>query len=152
LDFNITDNLNSTAYYVKAYSYIFEDFDKCIYNFQKSMEYYKRINRQAVVDELIQEMEIVYILWDKEIDFISEFVKTLFKVKHQQKSVEELDRFINEETEAWIYYFKGFYSNDRVLIFSSFMKFRKKDDYFLSNLPKLELIKRGAKEEVINSL
>lgn len=152
LDIGITSNLNSTAHYVKAYSYIFEDFDKCVFHFKRSMEYYKSINRKSVVDELMQEMEIVYILWDKETEFTSELTKTLVEVKQQQKSPEELDRFINEETEPWINLFKGIYLDDMILLFSSFFKFHKKDDCFLSNFPKIELIKRGISEELFKSL
>lgn len=152
LDMDITDNLNSTAYYVKAYSYIFEDFDKCVLNFKKAMEYYNRINRQDVVNELTRELEIVYFVWEKQIEFTSKFVQTLVEVKNKNKSPEELDQFINDDTEAWVYYFKGMFMDDRALVFSSFMKFRKVEDYFLSNFPKMELIKKGISEDLVNSL
>jgi transcriptional regulator with XRE-family HTH domain len=152
IDVNLTSNLNATAYNVKAYSYLFENFEESIKNYKKSMEYYKRINRQAVVDEIQQEIELAYILWDHDMEFTSEYTRTLYEVKNKQTNVDVLDRFMSYEKEPWIHYFKGIATNDRTMMFASFMKFRKRDDFFLADFPKIELIKMGCNEEFINSL
>jgi transcriptional regulator with XRE-family HTH domain len=152
LDVDLTDNLNATAYNVKAYSYLFENFEECVKNYKKSMEYYERINRQSVVDEIKQEIDLAYILWGYETDFTSDYTRAIFEVKNKQTTPDILDRFMTEEREPWILYFKGMANNDRVSIFASFMKFRKRDDFFLADFPKIELIKMGVNEEFINGL
>jgi transcriptional regulator with XRE-family HTH domain len=152
LDINLTENLNATAYNVKAYSYLFENFEECIKNFKKSMEYYQRINRQAIVNEIQQEIELAYILWGSETDFTSDYTRALFEVKNNQINPNVLDRFITDEREPWVYYFKGMVNNDRPTMFASFMKFRKRDDFFLADFPKIELVKMGINDEFISSL
>lgn len=152
IDINLTDNLNSTAYNIKGYSYLFENFEECIKNYEKSMEYYKKLNRQMIVDEIQQEIELAYILWDYETNFSSDYTRTIFEVKNKQINPDALDSYMTEEREPWIHFFKGVASNDMPMVFASFMGFRKKDDYFLADFPKMELIKMGCNEEFINSL
>jgi transcriptional regulator with XRE-family HTH domain len=151
LELDIADNLNANAYFNKGLSYLIEDFDKCVFNYRKCLEYYERIGRQAVIDDLHQQIEFAHIIWDKETTFTSEFHRLMADVKHGRADHTVLDPFQSTDTLPYIYYIKGIALNDKEYLIRSMHQFRRKGDLFRAKLPALELAEKHGYSELVLS-
>jgi DNA-binding Xre family transcriptional regulator len=149
LEYDIAENLNANAYFNKGLSYITEDFDKCVFNYRKCLEYYERIGRQAVIEDMRQQIEFAHIIWDKKIKFTSELHGLMNEVKLGRADHTVLDPFKSTDTTPYIFYIKGIALNDIEYLSRSLHQFRKKGDLFRARLPGIELAKRGLSELIL---
>jgi hypothetical protein len=143
LEHNIAENLNATANFFVGLSYIMDDFDKCITYFQKCYDYYEKIGRVEVMEDIQNNIEFAYVYWDKEKKFASDFYQSLFDVKQGRLDANALNAYKSTETTPYIFLIKGIALNDISYLTRSLIQFIKKEDTFRANLPAFELKNRG---------
>jgi hypothetical protein len=120
------------AYFIKGYSYLFTSYDKAVYYLRKSMEIYSSLNRQFEVDDLTRKLIFVNAFWGK--------------VKWEEYTSTTK---LNAEYQL---YFDGCNTKDNKKLMLSLIKFVKNNDIFLANLPKIELLRNGYDEEILEEL
>lgn len=152
LEHDIADNLNATAYFVKGLSYILEDFNKCIYNLQKCKDHYDKTDRQTIIDDMRNQIEMAHVIWDKNIAYTSPFHQALFDVKQGHRAVSDLDQYMSIENRPYIFLIKGIVLKDINFLYTSLIHFKNIGDRFRANIPKLELIKLGINETMLTEL
>jgi hypothetical protein len=120
------------AYFIKGYSYLFTSYDKAILYLTQSKEIYISLNRQFEIDDLTRKLKFVNAYWGK-------------------TEWEEYTTGIELNVEYQLY-FDGCNSKDNKKLMVSLIKFVKNNDLFLANLPKIELLRNGYDEEILDEL
>lgn len=150
LESSATTAYKAYAYYIKGYSYLYTSYDEAVKYLNKSIELYEKINRQQDIDEINQDIEFMKVYWNKHTD-CSYIENELFKkAKNGQEIQNELNKVeLNPEFKL---YYEGYQRKDSKKLLLSLIKFIKKNDLFLSNLPKIELLKCGYDIDVISEM
>lgn len=120
------------AYFIKGYSYLFTSYDKAIIYLTQSREIYESLNREFEIKDLTRKLKFVNAFWGK--------------VKWEEYTSEA------KLTVEYELYFDGCNSQDNKKLMLSLIKFVKNNDLFLANLPKIELLKNGYDEEILDEL
>jgi hypothetical protein len=118
------------AYYIKGFSYLFTSLDETVTYLTKSIEIYEELNRPHDVEKLKEDLELAYTLWNK-------------IEQNKQLSVDKIELKL---------YFEGCIDKDTNKLMLSLVKFIKKNDLFLANLPKIELLKNGYNSEILEEM
>lgn len=140
------------AYYIKGFSYLFTSFENTVLYLNKSIEIYEKLNRNHDVEKVKEELEMALILWNKIEDSKCISVKNQLLFEIKAGKIVNLDQ-LNEVTEPeFKLYFEGCITNNINKLFQSLIKFIKKNDMFLANLSKIELLKNGYDEETIEDM
>lgn len=142
----------SYAYYSIGCSYLFTSYDKALYNLSESIKLYETVNRKDVVKDVREKIELLNVIWNKESEFYSVNTKLLFEAKIQRLSVENLEKFKDTISQPFYLLIKGILKNNNDLLLQSLIEFLKIGDTFLGNIPKLELLKNGYNQDVLNAL
>jgi hypothetical protein len=152
LELNIGRTFNAYANYIIGCSYFYSSYDTAKSKFDLSIEIYKSINRSKAVDDLMEISELLDVVWDKEIFTVS-YCKEYRYYWMIKNNLNINDNFINVILdEAFHYLIKGMIDNDLDSLMKSIMRFLKRGDAFLANLPRMELLKRGFSEIMIDEL
>jgi hypothetical protein len=160
---NYTDNvINSTAtisfkayaYFIKGYSYLFTSHENTVNNLLKSIELYKEQNREKDVEDLREKVEFANVYWDKFNDGKCEFIKNqiLFDIKNGKDVTNELAENKDKIDLEMGLYLEGLNTNNEKKLLLSLIKYMKKNDLFLGNLAKIELLRIGYDEEILQEL
>lgn len=152
LEFNIGQSFNAYANYILGCSYLFTEYDTSIKYLTESEKIYTSINRIDAADNVKEEIELLGIMWDKDIFsvYYSKEYKYYWLVKNNKEINIDL-KSLNLEEQFYLL-IKGMIENDTDVILHSLIMFVKNGDLFLANLPKIELLKRGFSEDVIKAL
>jgi hypothetical protein len=152
LDYNVGKSLNAYAYYILGCSYLFTEYDKSKEYLKESAKIYIDLNRIDAADNVKEEIELLDIVWDKDIFsvYYSREYKYYWLTRNNKVINVELET-LNLEEQFYLL-IKGMKENNIDLILQSLIMFVKKGDLFLANLPKLELLKRGYNKDIIQSL
>jgi hypothetical protein len=151
LESSATSSYMAYANYIKGSSYTFSSYDNAIKYLNKSMEIYEELNRKKDVEDIEQEIEFINVYWDKNIE--CKFIKNelFMKVKNGKKlSEEELNNA--ELDQEFKLFLEGCNNKDNNKLLLSLIKFIKKNNLFLANLPKIELLKNGYNQEIISEM
>jgi hypothetical protein len=152
LNSNVGLTFKAYANYILGCSYMFTDYDKSKDYLIDSAKMYTSLNRNDAADNVKEEIELLDIMWDKNIFsvYYSKEYKYYWLMRNNKLIYEELEN-LNIEEQFYLL-IKGMKENNTDTLLLSLIKFIKNGDLFLANLPKVELIKRGFSEEVINAL
>ena len=151
---NARDAFKAYAYYIKGYSYLFTSYDKAIEYLNKSKEIYITLNREHDIKTLTDKIEFVKVYWNKLKDNKCFHLnnKILNDIKNGSNMTNSLNESIGVIDVEFHLYLDGLNSNDNKKLMLSLIKYTKKNDLFSANLPKLELLKNGYDEDILNEL
>jgi hypothetical protein len=151
IEADVDEHFKAFANYIKGYSYFFNSYDNAVLYLNKSMEMYSNMNREDDVDDIKQALEFLNIFWDKN-DTAVIYPKN--KLLECAKKGIEFDIDIpklNIETE-FLLYVEGIKENDKTKLMLSLIKHVKKNNIFMANLAKIELLKYGENQLIIEEM
>jgi tetratricopeptide (TPR) repeat protein len=140
------------AYYIKGYSYMFTSHEKAMGYLNKSVSMYEKLNRTHDIELLNKDIEFVNIFWgkcDKE-NTLTIKNQVFLQVSNNKK----VDIVFLEEVKEQEFklYFEGCMNKDNKKLMLSLIKFIKKNDLFLANIPRIALIRNGYDEEILDEM
>lgn len=142
------------AYFIIGYSYLFTSMEKAISGLTKSIELYGSINRNNDVKDLKEKVEFVKIYWSKNND--QECVYRNNAIYYSIINGEDMTDYLSSENHEidnpFMHFLKGLNDNSTKHLTLSMIKYVKRYDYFLANLAKIELLKRGMDEEILEEM
>jgi hypothetical protein len=140
------------AYFIKGHSYLFTSLEDTISNLKKGIALYEQMGRKRESEDLMEKIEFAQIYWDQfENDKCKFVINDLFlKMKNGQDVCNELNNV--ELTPEFKCFYEGYNNKDNKKLLLSLIKFIKKNNLFLANLVKIELIKNGYDEEIISEM
>jgi hypothetical protein len=118
------------AYYITGHSYLFTSYEKTIKYLNMSIDGYEKLNRQHDIKNILEKIEFVNIVWNKKTNVIQ----------------------INPKEIEWKLYFEGVKNKDNKKLMLSLIEFIRNDNLFLASLPKIELLKNGYDEDLIEGM
>jgi hypothetical protein len=145
LDSNAGLGFKGFANFVKGYSYLFTSYEKSLKYLTMSIEIYKSMERDAVVKDLEEKVEFLNLYWDKQTNNECFYVKN-YMFMNVKKGINICNLLLEhrEKIDEPTYLFlKGLNEKNNDILMESLIKYIKKGDCFLANLPKIELIKNG---------
>lgn len=151
IDYNVGVTFNAYANYVIGCSYLFIDYDKSKEHLTESVNIYTSINRIDGADNVREEVELLDIMWEKNI-FSVYYNKEYKYYWYAKRNMEIKDLESLNLDEPFYLLIKGIRENNTDLLLHSLILFVKNGDLFLGNLSKLELLKRGYSEDIMKSL
>jgi hypothetical protein len=142
------------AYYIKGFSYLFSSYDEALTNLSKSKELYNNLKRKNDVKIISDKIEFVNVYWGKldENKCFNLENKLLMDIKNGKSMTLSLDNAKGKVDEEFLYYLDGCNSKSNKKLILSLIKYIKKNDLFLANLAKIELLKNGYDEDILNEL
>jgi hypothetical protein len=149
-----TISFKAFAYFIKGYSYLFTSHESTVNNLLTSIELYKAQDRENDVEDLKEKVEFANVYWDKFNDGNCEFIKNqiLFDIKNGKDVTNELAENKDKIGLEMGLYLEGLNTNNEKKLLLSLIKYMKKNDLFLGNLAKIELLKTGYDEEILQEL
>ncbi|KON87398.1 hypothetical protein AF332_11555 [Sporosarcina globispora] len=141
------------AYFIKGYSYMFISLEKSEKYLQLSKSLYIQLNRKKDVEDIEKKIEFIKVYWGNftgencahTVNEILRKIKNGIDVSSDLTGVTEID----PELKLFL---EGLNSNSTKKLMLSLIKYTKKNDYFLANLSKIELLKRGEDQDIIDEL
>ena len=148
LSISVNDVFKAYAYFIIGYSYTFITYEKSIYYLNKSMELYKVIGRNDDINDINEKIELVSVYWDR-IDGECIYTNNQILLDIKKGKEVNLSKIANKE---YYYYLEGLITNNEKKLLLSLIKFVKKNNFFMANFPKIELLKRGYDNEILEEL
>lgn len=154
LDSNARKAFKAYAYYIIGYSYFFSSYDQAKNNLNKSIELYESLDRKNDVKDLNHKIKFLSIYWDKNEyeDYYNIVNWLLFNLKKGKDISKQLTENKEKIDDEMYLYLEGLCLKSEKKLMLSLIKFTKKSDFFLANLPKIELLKMGYDAEIIEEL
>jgi len=149
----IGKSFEAYGYFIKGYSYIFNSYENTKKHLQKSLNLYSELGRDVVVNDLEEKLELNDVLWDK-CDYECKYINnTILKNAKQGIDVTSvLEENKDKMDKSFYLYVKGKFEKNSNILLKSVIEYMHKGDAFLANLPRIECIKNGFDEEVLNEL
>jgi hypothetical protein len=142
------------AYFLKGYSYLFTSYENTVKYLNKGIEIYNSINRKNDAKDLEEKIEFAGVFWEKikgnEIKVIKN--KLVYDIKQGVDITNSLEQYKDDIDQEFFLYLQGCNMKNEKKLILSLIKYIKKNDLFLANLPKLELFKNGYDEEILEEL
>jgi hypothetical protein len=149
IESDIDEHFIAFANYIKGYSFFFSSYDNAVLYLNRSMDIYSNMNRVDDVEDIKQALEFLNIFWDKnETPAIYPRNKLL---EYAKKGIEINVPKLDIEPE-FLLYVEGIRENDKTKLMISLIKHVKKNNIFMANLTKIELLKHGENQFVIEEL
>lgn len=151
IEAEVDDHFIAFANYIKGYSFFFTSYDNAVLYLNRSMELYSNMNRQDDVEDIKQALEFLNIYWDKN-ETAAVFPKNKL-LEYAKKGIEfDIDiPKLNIEPE-FLLYVEGIKENNNTKLMLSLIKHVKKNNIFMANLAKIELLKHGENQLVIEEM
>lgn len=142
------------AMYIKGFSFLYTSHENAIQYLNESIELYESLNRQNDVKILKEKAEFISVYWgqfnNEKCSFISN--QLLLDVKKGKDiSNELLENKDSIDTEFYLY-LDGCNSKSNKQLMLSLIKYIKKNDKFLANIAKIELLKNGYDQDILEEL
>jgi transcriptional regulator with XRE-family HTH domain len=140
-----------SSYYLMGMSFLFEDYDKCLYYLKEYEKLLRVYNFTSYLTSLHnQDIPFVNNVWGKttnpeEINDISERAHYEAKYGDKKMAIELLDKL--DETPFRLYY-RGIAENDSTILLKSLIKFMKQGNKFYAKLPYDVLMKDEKMAEI----
>lgn len=151
IEAEVDDHFVAFAHYIKGYSFFFTSYDNAVLYLNRSMELYSHMKRGDDIEDIKQAIEFLNIYWDKnETTVIYPKNKLL---EYAKKGIEfDIDiSKLNIEPE-FLLYVEGIKENNNTKLMLSLIKHVKKNNIFMANLSKIELLKLGENQLVIEEM
>lgn len=154
IESNLGITYEAYSYYTIGLSYFYTSYDKAIENLNKSIYIYMSIDRELAAKDVEEYIEKLNIFWDKHTKdtFLTIENELIFKAKHKQDTSIKLEEEKGRIDEPYYYLIKGISEDNRDDLMESLIIFIERGDTFWANLSKLELLKRGENERVLNRM
>jgi hypothetical protein len=145
LESNIGKAFKAYANFYQGMSYLFTSCEKSLLYFTESNRIYKEMNRDWIVKDIDEKIELLKVYWDKLEDSNCYFETNylLFNIKKGVNVSTALEEFKEKMDEPMYLYLKGYNEKNVTLLIESALKFVKKGDSYLASLPKNVLIEMG---------
>lgn len=141
------------AYFIKGYSYKFTSVDKSLEYLQLSKNLYQQLGRHRDVVDLEKKIEFISVYWEKYNDNICKYlVNDLLRMIKKGVDVSNILVNLDEIEPEMKLFLEGLNSNNSKKLLLSLIKYTKKNDYFLANLSKIELLKNGEDQDILEEL
>jgi len=140
-----------SSYYLMGMSFLFEDYDKCLYYLKEYEKLLRVYNFKSFLESLHnQDIPFINNLWGKttnpeEINDMSERAHYEAKYGNKKTAIEILDKL--DETPFRLYY-RGIAENDSTILLKSLIKFMKQGNKFYAKLPYDVLVKDEKMAEI----
>ncbi|MEM5009330.1 AimR family lysis-lysogeny pheromone receptor [Niallia taxi] len=142
-----------SAYYQIGYSYMFSSYEKAISYLNKSMDIYTSLGRAAVVEDIEEKIELITIHWNKNNFSECRYIQNQLYLETKRNSTENLVSLRDQIDEPFYYYLLGLKNGyNEMALLKSMVKYLKRGDSFLANLPKSVLLKNDYDEEFLMDL
>ena len=151
IELNVNKKFTAYANHTIGLSYLYESYEKGIGYLNRSISNYKEFNSPAVESDIVQvedTKELFAAVWSKKIDFKINQYSKLYSA-YQGENI-ELDGVF--EDEAYKLLAEGIQNKDHNQMLNALIKFIKRGDKFLANLPMLELNKIKYNHDFIMNL
>lgn len=152
LELNIGETFNGYAKYIIGYSYFFTSYEKAKENLCESVKIYTSIDRLQAAEDVKEEIELLDVLWDKDIFTVYYSEKYKYYWLARKNKSFDIESTKLDSDDPFYFLIKGMKENNTNILQQSLIRFIKRGDMFLANLPKVELLKRGFNEDVLNDL
>lgn len=143
-------SFSAYAHFIKGYSYMFTSYDFAVKHLRISRNFYHEMNRGNVVEDLEEKIELVNVLWNKKVK--CQYIKNQLL----QEIDSDIDYLIDDNHEAidepFRLFLEGKSKKDNNILLDALISFLRNGDFFLANLPKIELLQNGFNEKVLNNL
>ncbi|PLR99571.1 AimR family lysis-lysogeny pheromone receptor [Bacillus sp. T33-2] len=154
IESNAPEGFKAYAYFIKGYSYKFTSYENSHKYLTISMDMYKKLNRDFEVDDLKEKIEFLDVYWNRtqteNFRYVNNYLLYhIMKGKDLTKVLIEAKNKINPAFHAFL---QGINSNDEKKLIISTIKYVKRGDNFLANLPRIELLKREYDDEILEEL
>jgi hypothetical protein len=151
IEADVDEHFTAFANYIKGYSYFFTSYDKAVLYLNRSMGMYSNMKRQDDVEDIKQALEFLNIFWDK--NQCSAVYPKNKLLDNAKKGIElDVDKSDTNITPEFILYVEGIKENDKTKLMLSLIKHVKKNNFYMANLAKIELLKYGENQLVIEEL
>ena len=140
-----------SSYYLMGMSFLFEDYDKCLYYLKEYEKLLRVYNFTSYLNSLHnQDIPFINNVWGKttnpeEINDISERAHYEAKYGNKKMAIELLDKL--DETPFRLYY-RGIAENNSMILLKSLIKFMKQGNKFYAKLPYDVLMKDEKMAEI----
>jgi hypothetical protein len=143
------------ALYTIGLSYFYTNYDESLKYFNESIECYNSIGRELAAKDVQEYVEKLNVFWQKELSK-HEFVSLDNQLLHKAKKGENISKHVEDSKdkldEAYYYLLKGLSNDDKDSLMESLIIFLDRGDTFWGNLAKIELLRKGENERVIDRL
>jgi hypothetical protein len=155
IDSKIGKTYEAYALYTIGLSYFYTNYDTALSYFNESIECYNSIDRELAAKDVEEYVEKLNVFWQKELskhEFVSLDNKLMYKVKKGENITVSMEDSKEKLDEAYYYLLKGLNNDDRDSLMESLVVFIDRGDTFWGNLAKIELLRKGENERVIDRL
>lgn len=152
LDLDIGQTFKAYAKFTIGYSYLFTSYEKAKEYLAESLKIYESLNRTQAIIDVKEEIELLDIVWDKNIFSVYYCDKYKYYWLARNNKSFDMDKVKLDLDDPFYYLIKGMKENNVNILMQSIIRFVKRGDMFLANLAKIELLKRGQDELVLNDL
>lgn len=147
---DVDEHFIAFANYIKGYSFFFNSYDNAELYLNRSMEMYSNMNRHDDVEDIKKALEFLNIYWDKNENATYPENKLLLCAKKGMDINIDIPKL--NITPEFMLYVEGIRYNDKTKLMLSLIKYVKKNSIFMANLAKIELLKHGENQLVIEEM
>ena len=157
---NIDKVKTSYAYHALGLTYLYEDYEKSIYNLKKSLECV--IGNSGLVRNVNNSITFVSNYWNKGILIEGETIEQKHEIIHYYitqnqnekalKLLSDIDiKTLSKSQKGFYYYFRGICTNNIDDLYQSLNQFNIFGNKFYAKLPAIELLKRNERKTAIET-
>ncbi|MFO1442888.1 AimR family lysis-lysogeny pheromone receptor [Bacillus sp. Bva_UNVM-123] len=141
------------AYFIKGYSYLFSSYDELLFNLNKCLSIYDEMGKSSIVEDIMEKIELAAVYWEKEKNNCKYIKNYLLMNALEGRDIDSLlEMHKNEIEKPFYYYLKGVSKKDNDFLLKSIVNYLKIGDAFLANFAKIELLKNGYDQSLLEDL
>jgi hypothetical protein len=150
IDGNARPAFKAYANFVKGYSYLFTSYDETVKYLNIAIELYESLGRTDDAEDLKVKVEFAGVYWGK-LEEVSYGINNVFMNIKKGIHVDLTDVKDNTTPEFFLY-LVGLNDKNEKKLLMSVIKYVKRNDYFLADLAKIELLKNGFDIDILEEM
>jgi hypothetical protein len=139
------------ANYIKGYSYFFTSYDNAVLYLNRSLEMYYYMDRKDDAEDIKETLEFLSIFWNKNENSVV-YPKNQLLVNAKNGIDYQINITNLNVLPEFILYVEGIKENNNTKLMLSLIKHVKKNNIYMANLAKIELLKNGENSLVIDEM
>lgn len=141
------------AYFIKGYSYLFTSYNDLLTNLNKCLTIYIEMEKHHFVEDIKEKIELAAVYWKKKKGDCKYLKNHLLSNVIRGKDIETvLEKYKSEIDKPFYYFLKGINKKDNNMLLKSVVNYLKIGDSFLANFAKIELLRNGYDESLLEDL